>query len=58
MIKTKLFVQLPSVCTVIQYVYNYIHVHETFSSKGWFSYTPWPPQSKLNDCLQCLFASP
>lgn len=30
MIKTKLFVQLPSVCTVIQYVYNYIHVHETF----------------------------
>lgn len=33
MIKTKLFVQLPSVCTVIQYVYNYIHVQETFLRK-------------------------
>lgn len=33
MIKTKLFVQLPLVCTVIQYVYNYIHVHETFLRK-------------------------
>lgn len=46
MIKTKLFVQLPSVCTVIQYVYNYIHVHETFlqnnqkkkkRKKGWYN---------------------
>lgn len=48
MIKTKLFVQLPSVCTVIQYVYNYIHVHETFlqnnqkekrkkKKKGWYN---------------------
>lgn len=45
MIKTKLFVQLPSVCTVIQYVYNYIHVHETFlqnqkkrkEKKGWYN---------------------
>lgn len=37
MIKTKLFVQLPSVCTVTQYVYIYIHVHETFLQKGWYN---------------------
>lgn len=42
MIKTKLFVQLPSVCTVIQYVYNYIHVHETFLQKDGIIYATAP----------------
>lgn len=51
MIKTKSFVhQLPSVCTVIQYVYIYIH-------KSMVEYTPQPPPGKLSDRLQCLFAS-
>lgn len=43
MIKTKLFVQLPSVCTVIQYVYNYIHVHETFLKKDGRIYSTASP---------------
>ncbi len=43
MIKTKLFVQLPSVCTVIQYVYNYIHVHETFFKKDGIIYSTASP---------------
>lgn len=68
MIKTKLFVQLPSVCTVIQYVYNYIHVHETFlqnnqkekrkkKKKDGIIYSKASP-GELKDCLQVLFASP